>query len=183
MLHNLLGHSPFLVEPSMYGKLPVNVLNPYEIGADLVADATAAFIRYQAPCMVIDFGTALTFTTISASGEILGVSIAPGLRTALESLTSNTAQLPDVQLVAPPSVLGKNTIHAIQSGIVLGFAGLVDSIVSQTEKELGQSLTVVATGGLSAVLFNVAKKIQVIDKNLTLEGLKYMGEHLCKCSQ
>lgn len=183
MLHNLLGHSPFLVEPSMYGKLPVNVLNPYEIGADLVADATAAFIRYQAPCMVIDFGTALTFTTISVSGEILGVSIAPGLRTALESLTSNTAQLPDVQLVAPPSVLGKNTIHAIQSGIVLGFAGLVDSIVSQTEKELGQSLTVVATGGLSAVLFNVAKKIQVIDKNLTLEGLKYMGEHLCKCSQ
>lgn len=178
MLNNLLGHFPLLVEPSMYEKLPVNVLNPYEIGADLVADATAAFIRYQSPCMVIDFGTALTFTTISSSGEILGVSIAPGLRTALESLTGNTAQLPDVQLVAPPSVLGRNTIHAIQSGLVLGFAGLVDSIVSRTEEELGQSLTVIATGGLAAVLFNVAKKIQLVDRNLTLDGLKYMADHL-----
>lgn len=178
MLKNMLGHFPLLVEPSVYDKLPIVVLNPYEIGTDLVADATAAFIRYQTPCMVIDFGTALTFTTISKSGEILGVAIAPGLWTALNSLTGNTAQLPDVQLVSPPSVLGTNTIHAIQSGMVLGFAGLVDSIVSRTEEELGESLMVVATGGLASVLFNVAKKIQLIDENLTLDGLKYMADHL-----
>jgi type III pantothenate kinase len=128
--------------------------------------------------MVIDFGTALTFTTISKSGEILGVAIAPGLLTALKSLTGNTAQLPDVQLVSPPSVLGKNTIHAIQSGLVLGFAGLVDSIVSRTEKELGEKLTVIATGGLASVLKNVSSRIQLIDENLTLDGLKYMAMNL-----
>ncbi len=178
MLNHLLGHFPLLVGPSMYGKLPVKVLNPYEIGTDLVADATAAFIRYPMPCLVIDFGTALTFTTIGKTGEILGVAIAPGLHTALKSLTGNTAQLPDVQLVSPPSVLGTNTIHAIQSGLVLGFAGLVDSIVSRTEEELGESLTVIATGGFASVLFGVALKIQQIDENLTLDGLKYMADHL-----
>jgi type III pantothenate kinase len=178
MLHNFLGHLPLLVEPSMYDKLPIHVLNPYEIGADLVCDATAAYVRYQAPCMVIDFGTAMTFTTISKTGEILGVAIAPGMQTALKSLTGNTAQLPDVQLIPPPSVLGENTIHAIQSGLVLGFAGLVDSIVSRTEEELGEELTVVATGGLAMVLLNVAKKIQLVDENLTLDGLKYMADHL-----
>jgi type III pantothenate kinase len=125
--------------------------------------------------MVIDFGTALTFTTISVSGKILGVAIAPGLLTALKSLTGNTAQLRDVQLVAPPSVLGDNTIHAIQSGIVLGFAGLVDSMVDRAEGELSCRLNVIATGGLSSVLQNISTKIRVIDENLTLDGLRYMA--------
>ncbi len=177
MLDQMLGRSPLLIEPSIYNQLPIKVLSPYEIGTDLVANATAAFTKYPAPCMVIDFGTALTFTTIGKSGEILGVAIAPGLRTALKSLTGNTAQLPDVQLVPPPSVLGENTIHAIQSGMVLGFAGLVDSIVTRTEEELGEPLTVVATGGLSSTLHKVARRIQIVDRNLTLEGLKYIGCH------
>lgn len=175
MLGHLLDHSPVLVEPSQYNKLPVGILSPDEIGTDIVADATAAFIRYGGPCMVIDFGTALTFTTISGSGQILGVAIAPGLLTALKSLTGNTAQLRDVQLVAPPSVLGDNTIHAIQSGIVLGFAGLVDSMVERAEGELSCRLNVIATGGLSSVLQNISKKISVIDENLTLDGLRYMA--------
>ncbi len=178
MLNHLLGYYPLLVEPSVYDKLPIKILNPYEIGTDLVADALAAFISYNGPCMVVDFGTALTFTTISKEGEILGVAIAPGLQTALKSLTGNTAQLRDAQLVSPPSVLGKNTIHAIQSGIVLGFAGLVDSIVNRTEEELGEKLTVIATGGLSSVLQNISSKIQIIDENLTLDGLKYMAMHI-----
>jgi len=175
MLLHMLGRSPVLVEPSIYGKLPIEVLNPFEIGADIVADATAAFVRYGGPCMVIDFGTALTFTTISIEGKILGVAIAPGLLTALKSLKGNTAQLPDVQLVEPPSVLGENTIHAIQSGVVFGFAGLVDSIVNRTETELGEKLTVIATGGLSFILQNVSSKIQIIDENLTLDGLNYIA--------
>ena len=125
--------------------------------------------------MVIDFGTALTFTTINKEGKILGVAIAPGLLTALKSLKGNTAQLPDVQLVEPPSVLGGNTIHAIQSGVVFGFAGLVDSIVNRTEIELGEKLTVIATGGLSFVLKNVSSKIQIMDENLTLDGLNYIA--------
>jgi type III pantothenate kinase len=178
MLTHLLGDSLLLVEPSIYGRLPVQILNPYEIGTDLVADATAAYVEYGGPVMVIDFGTALTFTTISKGGEILGVAIAPGLLTALRSLTGNTAQLHDVQLNAPPSVLGENTIHAIQSGIVLGFAGLVDSMVTRTELELGVTLKVIATGGLSFVLKNVSSRIGIIDENLTLDGLKYMALHL-----
>jgi type III pantothenate kinase len=178
MLGHLLGHAPMLVEPSVYDKLPIEILSRDEIGTDIVADATAAFIRYGGPCMVIDFGTALTFTTIHKSGKILGVAITPGLLTALKSLTGNTAQLRDVQLVAPPSVLGDNTIHAIQSGIVLGFAGLVDSMVARTESELSEKLTVIATGGLSSVLQNISARIQIIDENLTLDGLKYMADHL-----
>ena len=175
MLNHLLGQPPFLVEPSVYKKLPVEILSPDEIGTDIVADATAAFIRYGGPTMVIDFGTALTFTTISETGKILGVAIAPGLLTALKSLTGNTAQLRDVQLVAPPSALGDNTIHAIQAGIVLGFSGLVDSMVARTEKELSCKLNVIATGGLSSILQDVSSSIQVIDQNLTLDGLKYMA--------
>ena len=128
----------YLLSQLIYHKLPVLVLNPQEIGTDLVANATAAFIRYNKPCMVIDFGTALTFTTVGKSGEILGVAITPGLLTALKSLTGNTAQLSEVRLIAPPSVLGNNTTHAIQSGLILGFAGLVDSIVERTEEELGE---------------------------------------------
>lgn len=175
MINRLVGNLPTLVEPSIYNRLPVKVLNPQEIGPDLVADATAAFMRYGGNCMVIDFGTALTFTTINESGDILGVAISPGLLTALKSLTGNTALLPEVQLVAPPSVLGKNTINAIQSGLVLGFAGLVDSIVARTETELGLKMNVVATGGLASVLFGISEKINTIDENLTLEGLKYIA--------
>lgn len=176
MVDHLLGHAPLLVEPSLYKSLPIEILSPNEIGTDIVADATAAFIRYGGPCMVVDFGTAITFTTISKAGRILGVAIVPGLLTALRSLTGNTAQLRDVQLVAPPSVLGDNTIHAIQAGLVLGFAGLVDSIVARTERELSEKLTVVATGGLSTVLHNISTRIQLIDQNLTLDGLKYMAD-------
>jgi len=178
MLSHMLECSLLLVEPSIYDRLPIKILNPYEIGTDLVADATATFIGYGGPSMVIDFGTALTFTTISRAGEILGVAIAPGLLTALKSLTGNTAQLHDVPLDAPPSVLGKNTVHAIQSGIVLGFAGLVDSMISRTEEELGEKLTVVATGGLSSVLKNVSSRIEIIDENLTLDGLKQIAKYV-----
>lgn len=178
MLAHLLDHLPMLVEPSLYKGLPIEILSPDEIGTDIVADATAAFVRYGGPTMVVDFGTAITFTTISKTGRILGVAIVPGLLTALRSLTGNTAQLRDVQLVAPPSILGDNTVHAIQSGIVLGFAGLVDSMVSRTEDELQVKLTVVATGGLSTVLQNISARIQIIDENLTLDGLKYMADHL-----
>ena len=178
MLSDLLECSVLLIEPSIYDRLPITIIDPYEIGTDLVADATAAFIGYGGPSMVIDFGTALTFTTISKAGEILGVAISPGLLTALKSLTGNTAQLHDVPLDIPPSVMGKNTVQAIQSGIVLGFAGLVDSMISRTENELGEKLTVIATGGLSSVLKNVSPRIEIIDENLTLDGLKYIAKYV-----
>lgn len=160
-----------VVDPEIYPKLPVKVLNPYEIGADLVANSTAAFQKYGNLTMVIDFGTALTFTTIGANSEIKGVAIAPGLQTAVAALAGKTAQLPQIHLTPPPSVLGENTVHAIQSGIVYGFAGLVDSMIERTQDELGKQLTVVATGGLSSVIAPLTKHIKIVEPLLTLDGL------------
>ena len=163
-----------IVSPEMYQYLPIKILNPHQIGADLVANALAAFQAYGNNTMVIDFGTALTFTTIGNSSEIAGVAIAPGLKTAVNALAGNTAQLPQIHLSAPPSVLGENTTHAIQSGIVYGYTGLVDSIIEQTENELNRNLTIVATGGLSSVIAPRTKKVKIINPMLTLEGLMHM---------
>lgn len=160
-----------VVGPEIYSRLPVKVLNPYEIGADLVANSVAAFQKYGKLSMVIDFGTALTFTTIGENAEIRGVAIAPGLETAVAALAGETAQLPQVHLVAPPSVLGENTIHAIQSGIVYGFTGLVDSMIERTQNELGSKISVVATGGLSQIIAPLSKYIKNIAPLLTLDGL------------
>ena len=176
MLFNLVHLHPLLLSPELFVKLPLTILNPYEIGSDLVANAMAAHSRFQTNCMVIDFGTALTFTTISTNGTILGVAIAPGLKTAIRALAGNTAQLPDVQPVLPPSVMGSNTVHAIQAGIVIGYTGLIDRIISQTEEELKQKLTVVATGGLAGVFARHQTRIEYIEENLTLEGLQLIGE-------
>ena len=159
------------LNPEIYDRLPIKILNPYEIGTDLVANATAAYQKYGNNTMVIDFGTALTFTTIGKNSAILGVAIAPGLRTAVSALAGKTAQLPQIHITAPPSVLGENTTHAIQSGIIFGYTGLVDSMIERTEKELGVSLNVVATGGLSAVIAPLTKNINACEPMLTLEGL------------
>jgi type III pantothenate kinase len=127
--------------------------------------------------MVIDFGTALTFTTIGEKGKILGVAIAPGMNTVVNALAGKTAQLPRIHLVPPPSVLGQNTMHAIQAGIVLGYSGLVDSIIKRTETELAQKLTVVATGGLSTVMAPLIPAIHYIEPFLTLDGLKLVRDY------
>ncbi len=160
-----------ILNPDIYKKLPIQILNPYEIGTDLVANALAAHHKFGKLTMVIDFGTALTFTTIGAASEIKGVAIAPGLETAVSALAGKTAQLPQIHLTPPPSVLGENTIHAIQSGIVFGFTGLIDSIIERTQKELSEKITVVATGGLSSVIAHLSKNINHIEPMLTLEGL------------
>ncbi|MBN1819588.1 MAG: type III pantothenate kinase [Prolixibacteraceae bacterium] len=176
IFNRLLEIRPILISHELYQKLPVKILNPHEIGTDLVANAVAAFTRFGNNTMVVDFGTALTFTTIGANAEIKGVAIAPGLVTAMSSLAGNTAQLPFVHLEEPPSVLGDNTIHAIQSGIMYGYSGLADKIIEKTEQELQTKLNVVATGGLSSEIVPLTSKIQHIDKMLTLEGLKIIGE-------
>ncbi len=169
-----------VVNPDIYPLLPVKILNPYEIGTDLVANAVAAHQKFGKLTTVVDFGTALTFTTIGRNAEILGVAIAPGLQTAVAALAGKTAQLPYVHLAAPPSVLGLNTIQAIQSGIIYGFSGLVDSMVERTVKELGERLTVVATGGLSSVIAPFSRTIQHVDVMLTLDGLVHIGNFASK---
>ncbi len=178
MLTELLPKSSItLVGPDIYHKLPVKVLNPYQIGADLVSNAVAAFQKYGNLTSVIDFGTALTFTTIGKNSEILGVAIAPGLQTAVNALAGKTAQLPQIHLTPPPSVLGENTMHAIQAGIVYGFTGLVDSIVERTQNELNEKLNIVATGGLSSVIVPLTKHVKIIEPMLTLDGLSIIHSY------
>lgn len=179
MLSSLFNQATLnTVAPSIYDKLPIGILNPYEIGTDIVANAMGVFQKYGGNSMVIDFGTALTFTTIGTNGTIEGVAIAPGLRTAVGALAGNTAQLPQIHLVPPPSVLGKNTTHAIQAGVVLGYTGLVDSIIEQTQKEMNAQLKVVATGGLSSVIAPLTRNVGNIEPMLTLDGLVQINSFL-----
>jgi type III pantothenate kinase len=178
LVRNLFEHEPVILGPKVYEKLPIGILNPYEIGSDLVANAMAAHLLYQRPAIVVDFGTALTFTTISGEGTILGVSIAPGLRTAIRSLSQNTAKLFDVPLEMPASALGKSTITAIQTGILFGYEGMVKNVVSKIQAEIGQDCHIIATGGLSSIITSLHGFFDVVEPNLTLHGLRLVGEHI-----
>ncbi|MCB0609708.1 MAG: type III pantothenate kinase [Lewinellaceae bacterium] len=172
----LTGLDPVLVGPKVFPFLGMGIQKPDEIGTDLVANAFAAFQLYRKDCVVVDFGTALTFTTLTGEGDILGVSIAPGLKTAIKSLFLNTAQLPEVPLVLPASAVGKDTVHAIQSGILIGYVGLVKHMLEVIRAELGRHYIAVATGGLSSILHPLEGMFEVIDPNLTLTGLRLIGE-------
>lgn len=176
VIKSLFKREPVVLGPGVYEKLPIVVLNPYEIGSDLVANAMAAFSKFRQTCIVVDFGTALTFTTISGEGTILGVSIVPGLRTAIRALSQNTAKLFDVPLEMPASSLGTNTVTAIQSGIVIGYDGLVRSMVQAIRKELNTECPAIATGGLSFVITSLKGFFQIVDPLLTLDGIRIIGE-------
>ncbi|MCX7025676.1 MAG: type III pantothenate kinase [Spirochaetes bacterium] len=176
MARRLFKVEPLTVCPPVYPRLPVRVLAADEIGTDLVADAVAAYSRVRGACIIVDFGTALTFTGVSGDGTIMGVAIAPGLGTAVQSLSRDTAQLPDVPLSAPPSVMGTNTIQAIQSGIVFGFTGLVEGIVGRMKRDLGTEARVIATGGLCRIISPITTIFDEVDADLTLEGLAIIGD-------
>lgn len=175
VIRTLFHQEPIVVGPKIYGSLPIEVLNPYEIGSDLVANAMGAFIKFKQTCIIVDFGTALTFTTVSGEGKILGVSIVPGLRTALKALTQNAAKLFDVPLEMPTSALGTNTVTAIQSGIVIGYEGLVRKMVEAIRTELNMECPAIATGGLSFVIAPLRTFFHAIDPSLTLDGLRYIA--------
>lgn len=170
------GQAPYLINPESYKKLPVKPVRPNEIGSDLMCNVMAAYSRVKGPVIVVDFGTALTFTTVDEKGKIMGVSIVPGLHTAIKALFMNTSKLPEVELKLPESVLGKNTIHAIQSGVLYGYTGLVKGMLEAIRKETGLEFTVLATGGLSSILTNVQDEFDEVDRNLTLEGLRLITE-------
>ena len=176
VVRSLFKREPVLVGPAIYDKLPVEVLNPFEIGSDLVANAVGAHFLVKDTCIVVDFGTALTFTTISREGKILGVSIVPGLRTALRALSQNTAKLFDVPLEMPSSALGINTVTAIQSGIVIGYEGLVRNMVQAIRAEIKMDCPAIATGGLSFVITSLRGFFQRVEPQLTLDGLRIIGE-------
>ncbi|MCB0584566.1 MAG: type III pantothenate kinase [Phaeodactylibacter sp.] len=175
---HLFRTQPILVGPEVYPRLRLRVTRPEELGTDLYANAVAAHYLFKQDCIITDFGTALTFTTINAAGELLGVSIAPGLKTAISSLFQKTAQLPEVPLELPASAVGKNTVHAIQSGILIGYVGLVRHLLQAIREELGQQYIAVATGGLSSILHPLKKEFHSIEPNLTLDGLRLIGEEI-----
>ena len=167
-----------LLDHAQFHKLPIQVLKPEEIGTDLVANALAAYSTVGRDCIIVDFGTALSFTTIDRHGKIIGVSIAPGLQTALKALTAHTAQLQSVPLTMPSSALGKNTEEAIQTGILYGYDGLVRGIIEAQEKELGTNLYVLLTGGLSQTIPTLMNRVDLYSPYLTLEGLKIAAGYL-----
>ncbi len=164
--------TPLMIGPGVKTGLNVKADNPKEVGADIIVNSVSAFTKYGGPVVVIDFGTATTFDVISDKCELLGVIIAPGIKTSLEGLVSNTAQLPMIELDAPKTVIGKNTKHCMQSGIIFGFAGLVDNILYKIKKELHlDDIKVVATGGLGEIIAKEVKSITLVDRTLTLDGL------------
>lgn len=171
MLKRDLGFEPIIVGQDIYPKLNITINNPQEIGTDLVANAVAAYDRFQQSCVIVDFGTALTFTTVSTAKELCGVAIAPGLKTAVQSLFQKTAQLPEVPLIVPKSALGRDTIQAIQAGVLLGYTGMVEYILAHIKKELSADCKIIATGGLSSILTSLEGTFDDVDKLLTLNGL------------
>lgn len=177
----LTGQEPLIVRHTINTGLDPRRPVPAELGSDLLANAVAAYHRYKRAAVVVDFGTALTFTAVSASGAVLGVAIAPGIRSAVGALSSNTAQLPTVELEAPASALGRTTVHSIQAGIVFGYVGLVDAIVSRMKAEMQadptqQEPVVIATGGLSDVVAPHSVTITAVEPWHTLDGLRILAE-------
>ena len=174
----------FKVTPVMIGAgiktgLNIKADNPKEVGADIIANCVSAYKTYGDgnPMIVIDFGTATTFDVLTGKGELIGVVIAPGMKSSLESLVQNTAQLPMIELEHPRSAIPKNTKACMQAGIVFGFAGLVENIVRKIREELGlENIKVIATGGMGEILAKEVSCITKVDRMLTLNGLRILYE-------
>jgi type III pantothenate kinase len=172
---------PLIVGPEITLGVTLAVDNPREVGADRVVNALAVHCLYGGPAISIAFGTATVFDCVSVDGHYLGGAIAPGMVVALESLTRSAAQLSQIELVRPPQAIGKNSIHAMQSGLVLGYAALVEGVVKRLKREMtgsGESPTVkvIATGGLAEVIAPETDAIEILDPHLTLKGLRLIYE-------
>jgi len=171
-----LGLEPLIIDETVNTGLNILYDNPRAVGADRIVDAVAVRKLYSLPACVVDFGTATTFDAITANGEYLGGSIAPGLSIGAEALYQHTAQLPRVDLVPPPSVIGDNTIHAIQAGLIFGYVSMVEGMVSRFRKVLGENMVVIATGGLAEIVAGQTDSINIIAPWLTLDGLRILWE-------
>ncbi|RJQ76218.1 MAG: type III pantothenate kinase [Desulfobacteraceae bacterium] len=174
-----LGHAPHWIDARSYPGMPILYNNPKEVGADRIVNSVAAFQHYRTSLIVIDFGTATTFDVISESGEYLGGAICPGIGIAAEALFARASKLPRVEIFKPPTqVVGKDTIASIQSGIIYGYAAMVDGMVQRIRAEMKTQCKVIATGGLAPLIQNVATTIESVEPNLTLEGLKIIADSL-----
>jgi len=172
MCERYFGRMPLSVTADIETGIEIKIDNPHRLGADRIVDAIAAHHLYGGPACVVDFGTATTFDIISAEGDYLGGVIAPGIGVSADALFMRAAQLPRVELIPPPSVIGKNTVQAIQSGLVFGYTSMVEGMVARIKAEMGQPLNVVATGGLARTFAAQTDAIDYINPWLTLEGLR-----------
>jgi type III pantothenate kinase len=177
MAERYLGAPMLVVGPSIKTGMPIRIDNPHEVGADRLVNAVAAYERVRDACIVVDFGTAITYDAVSGSGEYLGGIITPGAEISLDALYERAAKLPKVEMAEPRALIGKSTVEAIRSGIAFGFAGQVEGIVRRLRDELGPETTVIATGGLAAVVVPfIRETIDQVDELLTLIGLRLIWE-------
>jgi type III pantothenate kinase len=177
MSERYLSQRMLVIGPSIKTGMPIRIDNPHEVGADRLVNAVAAYQRVRDACIVVDFGTAITYDAVSADGEYLGGIITPGAEISMDALYEHAAKLPKVELAEPRALIGKSTVEAIRSGIVFGFAGQVEGIVRRLRAELGPETTVIATGGLARVVVPfIRETIDEVDDLLTLIGLRLIWE-------
>ncbi len=176
MFERYFESDALIVGPGTKTGMPILVDDPRELGADRLVNAVAAYEQIGDACIVVDFGTAITYDAVSPKGEYLGGVISPGIEISVEALTSRAARLPKVDIAAPPALIGKTTEANIQAGIVYGFAGQVDGIVARMRAELGSATATVATGGLAGVIAGFTETIDRVDEMLTLRGLRLIWE-------
>jgi len=172
MTERYFGFRPVVIEPGVRTGMPVLTDNPREVGADRIANAIAAIDVFGGPAIIIDFGTATTYDAVSGNGELLGCAIAPGIDISLDALYQRADALRRIELAEPRSVIGRTTVDALQAGAVYGFAGQVDGIVDRMVDEVGRDATIVATGGLAALIAPYTRSIELIEPWLTLHGLR-----------
>jgi type III pantothenate kinase len=165
-----------VVGPGIRTGMAILYENPREVGADRIVNAVAAYERVRGGVIVVDFGTATTFDCVTPKGEYLGGVIAPGIQISADALFARAAKLPRVEIAKPPKVVGRNTLHSMQSGIVYGYVGLVDGLVDRLRDELGYPCAVIATGGLGRLIAPLSRSIQDVDDTLTLTGLRLLYE-------
>ncbi len=178
---NYIGKEPIMINHDSPLGIKVKIDSPRELGADRIVNAYGAYRMYGGPLIIVDFGTATTFCTIDKNGDYLGGAICPGIKISLEALFTKTAKLPRVEIVCPPSVIGKNTIHSMQSGIIYGYVGQVEKIAEKIRCELGDmNAKVIATGGLANLISKETDIFYDIKRNLTLESLRLIYENIYK---
>ena len=175
-IERIFGISPVVLGPGVKTGLNIKIDNPAQLGADLAAGAVGALAKYPCPCIIIDMGTASTISVLGKNGEFLGGAIAAGVKLTMDALASRTAQLPSVGLEAPKKVIGTNTNDCIKSGLIIGQAAMLDGLITRMERELGQSATVVATGGLAPEVVKHCDHEIILDDNLLLDGLRIIHD-------
>ncbi|CAN5723652.1 type III pantothenate kinase [soil metagenome] len=176
LVKRAFAHDALVFGPGIKSGMPILYENPREVGADRIVNAVAAYEKHKGGCIVVDFGTATTFDCVSPKGEYLGGVIAPGIQISADALFARAAKLPRVEVVKPAKVVGRNTVHSMQSGIVFGYVGLVEGIVLRIETELAFPCALLATGGLASLIAPLTARVIEVDDQLTLTGLRILYE-------